>query len=268
MVMKNLLVLNLKQAFFSKRFLLIVIFSIFLNAFHYYSSIYINMVDKWFDKDLLTLSYRWIGFSNIGSFLFLLMPLISVIVFSDSYLLEKKTGFLNGIYTRVSRNKYIFSKYISVFITGGVSFILPLLINLIIVSGTLPIIPPSNPDSGLTPINMNHMFADLYFSSPVGYICLYLFIDFLFAGVFAILALTVSVFVRQVFVVLLVPFLLNIVLGVSLESIIPQIIPTFLVDPQQPILNNKPIFLLVEFLLLLVISLFFYFWGVKKHEQI
>ncbi|PEJ98948.1 hypothetical protein [Bacillus wiedmannii] len=266
MGIKNLLALNLKQAFFSKRFLLIIIFSIILNAYHYYSSIYVNTQDEWFDKDLLTLSYRWIGFEPLGSLLFLLMPLISVIVFSDSYLLEKNSGFLNSIYTRTSKQKYMISKYISVFITGGISFILPLLVNFIIVALTLSSSPPSNRDSGLTAISMEHMFADLYFTSPIGYISLFLVVDFLFAGIFATLALAASVFIKKAFLVLLVPFLLDMIMGVTLGSIKPQIVPTYLVDPQQPILFNKPIFLLIEFLLFLSISGILYFWGSKKYE--
>ncbi|ACI30495.1 MULTISPECIES: ABC transporter permease [Bacillus cereus group] len=266
--MKNILVLNLKQAFFNKRFLLIILLSIILSFCHYYFNVYIYTMDKWYDKEFLRLSYKWIGFQSVGSFLFLLMPLISVFVFSDSYLLEQKNGFLNGIYTRVSKGKYLFSKYISVFIIGGISFILPLLISLVIVSLTVSTEPASNPNSGLTPISLNHMFSGLYFSSPILYCCLYLFIDFLFAGVFAVLALSISIFIKKVFVVLLIPFLINIILSIVLEPIIPQIVPTYLVDPQQPILYNKPIYLVVEFLLFLLISLFFYFWGIKKYEQI
>ncbi|MGH0950994.1 hypothetical protein [Bacillus mycoides] len=266
MDIKNLIVLNLKQAFFSKRFLLVIIFSIILNVYHYYSSIYINTHDEWFNKDLLTLSYRWIGFEPLGSLLFLLMPLISVIIFADSYLLEKKSGFLNGIYTRISKQKYTFSKYISVFITGGISFILPLLLNFIIVALTLSSSPPSNRNSGLTAISMKDMFGDLYFTSPIGYISLYLVVDFLFAGVFAVVALAASIFIRKTFLVLLVPFLLNMIMGITLGSIKPQIIPTYLIDPKQPVVAIKPIFLLVEFLLLLCISGFLFFWGNKKYE--
>ena len=266
--MKNILVLNLKQAFFNKRFLLIILLSIILSLCHYYFNVYTYSMDKWYDKEFLRLSYKWIGFQSVGSFIFLLMPLISVFVFSDSYLLEQKTGFLNGIYTRVSKGKYLLSKYISVFIIGGISFILPLLISLVIVALTVSIEPVSNPNSGLTPISLKHMFSGLYFSSPILYCFLYLLIDFLFAGVFAVLALSASIFIKKVFVVLLIPFLMDMILGIVLELIFPQIVPTYLVDPQQPILYNKPIYLVLSFLLFLFISMFFYFWGAKKYEQI
>jgi hypothetical protein len=266
--MKNLLILNLKQGFLSKRFLLIVLCAVLINIYHVYFSVIKNLSSQVYSQELMILPLKWIGFESIGSFLFLMMPLIAVIAYSDSYFLERKTGFLHGIYTRISKRMYLVTKYIAVFIVGGVSFILPLLLNLFIVGIMLPVGPIANLSTGLFTVAPGDMLYDLYFASPIGYITLYLFIDFLFAGVFAVIALTVSVFVKNIFVVLLAPFLLNVILGITLSGTIPQIIPSFLVDPSQPIRNNNPIFFVIEFFVLLFITLFFYFWGVKKYEQV
>ncbi|MFC9450091.1 hypothetical protein ACFTSE_28675 [Bacillus cereus] len=268
MNIQKLISLNLKQAFTNKSFFIIVIFSISLNTYQYFSNIYLPSQSNKFNKEFLTLSYRWIGFENsTATILFFLMPIISVIVFSNSYLIEKESNFLNGVYTRISKKTYLFAKYISIFIIGGISFILPLLISLILVGSTLPTDPPTNPNSQLIAINLNSMFSDIFFNSPLNYILLYLIIDFLFAGMFAVLSLSISMFIKNTYVVLLFPFLLNTILCVIFEGIgIPQVIPTFLIDPSQPIRGTNPLFIPIEFLLFFSISILIYIWGAKKNE--
>jgi hypothetical protein len=90
--------------------------------------------------ELLSADQLFIGRSNIYSITIrLLLPLIAVIPFADSYFVEKKNNLLPVLISRSSRRQYYFSKLFVVFISSVIVIAVPLLINMMLNSIAFPV---------------------------------------------------------------------------------------------------------------------------------
>ncbi|MGL5152935.1 MAG: hypothetical protein ACRC7N_20450 [Clostridium sp.] len=104
-----------------------------------------------FRSNIPRVEYMGILFGIFGGgrqiyFIYLLiLPLISIFIFSDSFYLEKQNGVFNAIYIRAGRTKYIISKiivcgivaFLTVFITLGLNEIISYVIfNNVGIAGT------------------------------------------------------------------------------------------------------------------------------------
>lgn len=122
-----------------------------------------TVCDKWIEGNTFTME----------SFLyFLLLPIIAVLPFGTSYLTDNQSGFLKGIYMRISRKKYLIAKYISSFVAGGIAVILPLSVNLMCALIFLPNLDPQVV-SGQSLIRAATVFHELYYSNPLIYLVLF-----------------------------------------------------------------------------------------------
>lgn len=173
MNLKQILLVELKRAFLSPSFFIIFAIGTLISLLHIYHEVLPWVpIDLSFPTPPLTPFVKWIGldaFSFASSLFYLLMPLISAIPFADSYLLDVKSGFIKNVYTKVAKVKYVLAKYIATFLSGALAFVLPLLVNLVIVSLMLPSIIP-DPTTGTNPITNRNMWDELYYSAPYIYI--------------------------------------------------------------------------------------------------
>lgn len=146
-------------------------------------------------------------FANI---LIIIMPIISAFSFSDSYIEDMKSGIIQSMYTRQSRVKYFINKYFANFIVSGVAFSLPLLLNYIL---CIMLKPSVQPDPILTGkiIMKGGLFTDLFYSNAHLYTIMWIGIYFLYSGTFASIGLCASKVIKNKYIVLFVPFILNIV---------------------------------------------------------
>lgn len=152
---------------------------------------------------------KWLGMESqtVQAVLYyLLLPILASIPFADSFYTDKKSGYLKNILIRTDKNKYYISKYIAVFLSGGLAFVIPLIISFATTGLFLPYVMP-DVFSHTYPIWDYGMWSDIFYSNPLVYTILYFVMDFLFAGVIATLALLASFYVDYKFVVLLSPFL-------------------------------------------------------------
>ncbi|MDD4369589.1 MAG: hypothetical protein PHD56_00695 [Anaerostipes sp.] len=156
-----------------------------------------------------TMFQKWIGgfVFPLQSFLYYLMlPFIGVLPGGATFYEDMESGLISNICLRCKKSKYLLAKYIAVFITSGVAFSVPLIVNLLFCVAHFPALVPEA-FTNIGPSG-NFLFFSLYFSNPWGYLILFLILGFLFAGGTACIALPVSFYVKHKAGVLLTPFIL------------------------------------------------------------
>ena len=138
---------------------------------------------------------KWIGFrDNEMDVYLLLMPIIA------SLPLVQVTTRINLMALKfVSKGINLFSysitKYIVTFFCGGLLYTLPFILSLLFCKLTIP---DGETPAGSGIINVNGMFANLYEASPIIYITVYIGINFLFAGLMALLGLAASAWSQKI----------------------------------------------------------------------
>lgn len=141
---------------------------------------------------------------NRASYLGVLAPLLASLIYSDSYLSDKKTGYINFIYMRISKGKYILVKLLVNFISSGLAILLAssmMLVFLSILYGfTL------NPKNAL---NITGVFS----SGKYLYLIFIIFNSCIFYCIFSTLSLAVSTFIDNKYISLAIPFFYYIISG-------------------------------------------------------
>ncbi|MDM5153759.1 hypothetical protein QUF88_07940 [Bacillus sp. DX1.1] len=263
--MVRALSLNIKHAFFNRISFIILLSGLALvSGYHYYYVIqYMGIIQD----DFFTTSYKWIGFrDNEMTVYLLLMPVLATLPFSTSYNADKSDGFKPFISKEIPLRPYVFTKYIVTFISGGLIYIFPFLFSFLLCKLTLPDGLPTTA-SGI--VSNNGMFSSLYYSSPLFYISLYIGINFLFAGLMAVLGLAASIWSQKDYMALLFPFAISSLPYVILNIVFPTVAgaPIHLYDPKQPLQGVSPTILTVECLLFFGLSLFLYIKGIQKDKK-
>ncbi len=164
--------------------------------------------DKWVTPH--TVFVKWMGgesYSLQGYLFYLIAPLLATLPFADSYYTDRKSGYIKNLCTRVPKRRYFLSKFAATFLCGGLAVVLPLMVNLALTAVCLPSHLPQIV-TGMYSIDATAVLADLFVTHPYGYIFLYLIFNFAFFGFLAALALDISFFVENRFVVSLTPFLI------------------------------------------------------------
>ncbi len=143
---------------------------------------------------------------------FMLAPLLASLPFADSYFRDRR-GYIKQIITRTSRLKYLASKYLAVFISGGTAFALPLVVNFIAIACICPALAPQA-TTGTFATYENGFMSLLFINHPLIYCIFYIILDFILAGLLATVALTAALFIKNRFAVLLSPFILFLLISV------------------------------------------------------
>lgn len=216
--MKAILKIEFSRAFKSRLFLISLVLGCTLGIVHIFTSVIPNV--KWLADIILygetphSVFNKAMGFTvhSIESIIYVYtFPILAVLPFADSYYTDIKSGFVKNLFIRVSKGKYLLAKYASVFVTAGITVVLPLALNLFITSAILPSVLPE-PYTAVFPIAYNGLWSGLYFSNPYLYVLLYFTLDFILGGLLACIALAVSFFVSNRFIVMLSPFVVYIFL--------------------------------------------------------
>ncbi|MCX2825952.1 MULTISPECIES: hypothetical protein [Bacillus] len=257
--------LHIKQAFLNK-ISLTLLFSwlILVSIYHYF---YILKYLGGVPDELLATAYKWIGFRDDEMDVYLLlMPVLAALPFSTSYNSDQADKFKSFVSKEVPFFPYVCTKYIVTFLSGGLLYILPFVFSLLFCKLTIQ---DGIPTPALSIIKDNGMFASLYFSSPITYISLYIGINFLFAGLMAVLGLSASIWSRKDYMAILFPFAITSLPYVVLNIVFPTIggAPIHLYDPKQPLQGMSPYILIMQCTVFFGISLFMYMKGVQKDRK-
>lgn len=129
--------------------------------------------------------------------------LLAVLPYGASYYEDCKNGLVKNIYTRDSKTKFLASKSIAVFLSGGVAAVFPLITNLMLSATVLPVIFPE----WNTGPNCDGLFVHFYYHNYILYFSLMFLMVFIYAGLVAGLALSISLYARNIFIVLTSPFI-------------------------------------------------------------
>lgn len=266
--MIKLLKLDFKRVMFSRQFTIVILVSVLISVLHVCTEVlpytkhytegasYFSPFVKWISVD---------SFSTFGSLFFMIFSVLASIPYSDSYWIDKSSGFVKNIYTKVKKTDYFLSKYITNFIIGGIAVIIPLLVNLYLLFMILPAVNPSIFDVSL---GMKEMFSNLYYYHPYLYILFYIFISFMFGGVFASIGLATSLFCKNRLLVVTIPTLVYFSMFIFEIACLPQFVPFKFLAANQPVYGINIVSISIIFLILFVMSMIAYIIGVKKDEVI
>lgn len=162
-----------------------------------------------------TVYTKWIealSHSEVQTLFFMIMPILSAMAMADLYLSDKKSGYLTILFTKTDPRSYFKSLYLFNFAAGGLCMLIPLMVNLYLCFLVCPNRAPDLIVDGTSAIQYygnDTLFPALYFNKPFLHVCIYLFLGFLAAGIFASLALALSFFVRSKFLVWVGPYVIN-----------------------------------------------------------
>ena len=136
---------------------------------------------------------------------------------------------------RYGQKAYIRVKYFVTFISGAVVAVLPLLFDFVL---TNLVLPSTCPQRGLNQsmIRNENSMAECFYTHPLLYVIIYMIIDGIFMGLFTTLSFVAATYLRNHFIVKIVPFLIYFFLyciGTTVEGkdgalLLSSICPAFL----------------------------------------
>lgn len=240
--MKNLIKIELKKAIVSKYFL---IGMLLLLLFSLLSAVYmLNNRADYNPESILTEYYyedgafktnpdlpifsaynSWVGaeiMSLAHSLFFHLLPVGAAIPFAWTFYSERKSGYIKNVAIRTKKINYYIAKTIAVFTSGCIAVFIPYIVNILIIFAFVPSITPFAGYTFYNYIYFGNMWADIYFTNPVLYIALYVLLNTIYGGIFALLSFMVTFYINNIFAVLFLPFITFVVLNFTHDIIDPN----------------------------------------------
>lgn len=262
--------IELSRALRSKAFLLAIAIGSIITIVHFskyglHASNYILLGKGDYP---LSAYQQWLGVTpiSIETYLFyLIAPIIAAMPFADSFFTDKKSGYIKNVFIRTKKSCYYIAKYIATFISGGLAIATPLILSFLLTVLFIPTVIPDISSGTNTIVNLS-MWDGLYYKFPLLYTALYIAIDFVFYGLIATIALSISDKIENKFVCLFSPFLYYIVTSFLIRSLNLSIYdPSIFLLPYQPLFNLKISIIVFEMMILLAITFGgFYIKGVRN----
>lgn len=153
---------------------------------------------------------HWIGgeSTSLGYLLFFtLFPLLAIFPYGWSQCQEKKAAYTKMVIIRSGKQKYYLAKYLATFLSGMVTVAFPLAANLILTACFVPAVKPSMIYFIYYGVSHATMWSELFYDHPLIYVFLYLLIDCLFAGLFAVCGMACSMLLKNRIAVVILPYL-------------------------------------------------------------
>lgn len=170
-----------------------------------------------------TLYNHWVGGEThtLGSSVyFFIFPLLVAIPYGWSFCNEHRIGYTRCMVLKTGKFPYYFAKYCAVFLSGGLTMVIPLVFNFLLTAMFVPAVCPDPSYLIWYAVNGASLMSELYYTYPAVYVLLYLAIDFLFCGLIACLSYSISTIYKNRVVVVLLPFFLLLGLNFAGVSIV------------------------------------------------
>lgn len=226
-----------------------------------------NFASNFIYDDFLEISFtNWICSHNLylqQNIFYFILPILAVIPFGGSLYSDMDQGYGRSICIRVSKRKYLIAKYSSVFISGGCSVLFPMILSFAISSAFLPSMLPES-SYIYTNIYSAYKFAFIFFTHPYLYIMIYMLIVFVFSGLIATTALTISFFSSKSFLPIIFPFFFYVVISLSAELLDNQRFSLMTILTTTDAAGDFFTVCLDAILLFLLTFPFYYFYGAKN----
>lgn len=184
-------------------------------------------LSKYNDMDIsglyhpVTVFYGWIGGITIQwqqYLYFLIIPLLASLPYGASLFDDRKNGYIKSAIIRCGKKDYYCAKWMAVFFSGGCAAVIPLVFNLLV---TMMFLSSACPEvtSSVYSVGSRTMFAGVFYSHPFIYLAIYFVIQFIFAGLFACIALVVSDMTEYRFVVDAAPLIVYVFICAVMDLI-------------------------------------------------
>lgn len=222
-----------------------------------------------------SLFYLWMGLcpnTYSGYLFFTIWPVLTAMAYGWSYNEERRSGVYNQIAARSSVVAYYVSKYIAVFISGGLAIGIPMLVNLL---GNALVCPyePISPIAG--PVSNQYFLSELFYTCPWAYGLAWCGTTFLLGGTAACLCFTVGAKLRYSVIVILTPYAIYVALdallasfGIAFMNEVNLILSPLRMIYATPGFGNPEWFLFTALLVLIAGSFTIGYWQVTRHELV
>ncbi|MFL0194084.1 hypothetical protein ACJDU8_00545 [Clostridium sp. WILCCON 0269] len=224
--MKNILILEFKNCIANVKFKIVLMVLLLMSILGYLVNCYssyklpLSQVRGAYEVSLI----QGIQSSNILGIMIVFIPLLSNIVYSDSYYVDSHTGVYKNIITRVNKRHYIISKAIVILTVTFFVFFIPLLLNQLLCLITYPVEGIDHNycfpayDIGYQNYTANWLFELTRFNNPFLYNVIYMIIISIFASLFGLIGYIISlIYNKKRFIIVIAPFILNIVIEIFID---------------------------------------------------
>lgn len=188
----------------------------------YQITAYYEMLDHPFSGNPMiqmnSLYNSWIGGegTSLGCICFFyLMPLLAAFPYGWSYAAERKSGYVKQLAVRGGRMEYYVSKYIAVFLAGGLVILIPMVMNFLAVAMFIPAVMPDMHFEMYYAVAYGTMWSEYFYTAPLLYDIFYILLNFIFSGLFAVISLACSMVVRSRIAIVLLPYFIILLLHYS-----------------------------------------------------
>lgn len=145
--------------------------------------------------------------SSMTTLFYTLFPLLVCLAYGWSYFGERKSGYVMNVMIRThKKSQYFLAKYIAVFLSGGAVIAIPLIANFLVVAC---FVPAYQPDLYYLPYYgvQGHFLREVFYAMPLLYFGCLIAINFLFGGLLAVCSMALTLFIKNKFAVVLLPFM-------------------------------------------------------------
>ncbi|SEG00048.1 hypothetical protein [Lachnospira multipara] len=145
-------------------------------------------------------------------------PVIAAMPYATSYYTDVRGSVGKNVIVRIGKSKYLKNKLVAVFINAGVTVTIPIIIDLLV---CMMFFPFHTPDAGGESdiLCAYSSFSHLYYSSPLAFSIIEIIMIFIFSGIWACLALSISKYVKYRYSILLVGMIVNLFLNALSEFV-------------------------------------------------
>lgn len=213
--------LELKKAFRNKWFFISCLIGIIcavcclvssILRLYEFSDIDNMMLELGFDAHVYvkTAYSTWLGidaFSLGASMFFFLLPVTCSLVYGWSYAEEKVTGYDKLMIARCGRGTYRRAKILALFLSGGAAASIPQIVSFVMTLCFIPArrpLPEGNIYNAVFPCFLSFLF----YTHPLLHGIIFIAIDFIMAGLTAVLCMTAADLIKKKWICVLCPFIL------------------------------------------------------------
>lgn len=217
----------------------------------------------------------WIGgetFSPGTSIYFFIFPLLVSIPYGWSYCEEKNGRYKSLAIVRCQKYTYYVAKYAAVFLSGGITMTLPLVVNFIMAAMVFPAITPEVYYEIYYGVFGSSLMAGLYYTKPLLYVVLYMCIDFIIAGLIACLSILSASVIKYRVIAVIFPMVVCLIIHfarnyiyISSNISYKELSPLFFLRGAETAYKASWLIIFLEAAILLAVFIIGIVWE-QKHE--
>lgn len=162
-----------------------------------------------------TVYRQWIGGAPVTlpyTLLTFFWPLLATLPYSWSLVEEIRSSYANAIIVRSGRWAYMSSKLVAASLAGGLVVALPQIINFLILCLFFPSGTPDITAQMYYGIGPNCLWCGIFYTHPYLYVFLYILLDFVFCGLFAVMGCACGLLGRRGYYGIIIPLFVLLIL--------------------------------------------------------